>query len=60
MLNSKTPLLACVLTALLGMGATPGLQNDESANNGCKMMGPILMHTLTDTQALKGGTIVYQ
>lgn len=30
MLNSKTPLLGCVLTALLGVGATPGLQNDES------------------------------
>src|SRR5258708_28358281 len=30
MLNSKTPLLACVLAALLGVGATLGLQNDES------------------------------
>jgi quercetin dioxygenase-like cupin family protein len=30
MLNHKTPLLACVLAALLGVGATLGLQNDES------------------------------
>ncbi len=30
MLKSKTPLLGCVLVALLGVGATPGLQNDES------------------------------
>jgi quercetin dioxygenase-like cupin family protein len=30
MLKSKTPLLGCALAALLGMGATPGLQNDES------------------------------
>jgi len=30
MLKSKTPLLGCVLAALLGVGATPGLQNDES------------------------------
>jgi Uncharacterized conserved protein, contains double-stranded beta-helix domain len=30
MLNSKTPLLACVLAALLGVGATLGVQNDES------------------------------
>jgi quercetin dioxygenase-like cupin family protein len=29
MLKSKTPLLGCVLVALLGVGATPGLQNDE-------------------------------
>jgi quercetin dioxygenase-like cupin family protein len=30
MLKIKTPLLGCVLVALLGVGATPGLQNDES------------------------------
>jgi len=30
MLKSKTPPLGCVLVALLGVGATPGLQNDES------------------------------
>jgi quercetin dioxygenase-like cupin family protein len=30
MLKSKTPLLGCVLAALLGVGATLGLQNDES------------------------------
>jgi hypothetical protein len=29
-LNSKTPLLAYVLAALLGVGATLGLQTDES------------------------------
>ena len=30
MLDSKTPLLACALAALLGVGATLDLQNDES------------------------------
>jgi len=30
MLNRKTPLLACMLGALLGVGATLGLQNDET------------------------------
>ena len=30
MLNSKIPLLACVLAALLGVGATLGVQNHES------------------------------
>ena len=30
MLNSKTPLLACVLATLLGVGATLGVQNHES------------------------------
>jgi quercetin dioxygenase-like cupin family protein len=30
MLNSKTPLLACVLAALLGVGATLGVQKHES------------------------------
>ena len=30
MLNSKTPLLACALAALLGVGATLGVQNHES------------------------------
>ena len=30
MLNNKTPLLACVLAALLGVGATLGVQNLES------------------------------
>ena len=30
MLNSKTPLLACVLATLLGVSATLGVQNHES------------------------------
>lgn len=30
MLDRKTPLLACVLAALLGVGAALGLQNDET------------------------------
>jgi quercetin dioxygenase-like cupin family protein len=30
MLNNKTPLLACLVAALLGVGASHGLQNDES------------------------------
>ena len=30
MLNSKTPLLACALAALLGVGATLAVQNHES------------------------------
>ena len=48
MLNRKTPLLACVLAALLGVGAALALQNDETVTKLAAVKLPnVPGHTLT-------------
>ena len=48
MLNSKIPVLACVLATLLGVGATLGVQNHESVRTVSAVKLPnVPGHTLT-------------
>lgn len=48
MLNSKAPLLACVLAALLGVGAALALQNDATVTKVAEVKLPnVPGHTLT-------------